>query len=113
MRYGIPAPGYRLPGETRLGSARLLVSDLERSLEYYQQVIGFRVVSRERTTVTLGPQGGDSALIHLETRPGTKSPPRGGRFGLYHFALLLPDRASLGRYVKQLAETGAHMASAD
>src|SRR5262245_11364362 len=113
MQYGIPAPGYRLPAETRLGSARLLVSDLERSLEYYQQVIGLHVVSRGRSSVALGPQDGRSILIHLETRPGTTSPPRGGRFGLYHFALLVPDRAALGRFVTHLAESDAHVASAD
>ena len=113
MQYGISPPGYRLPSETRLGGAHLLVSDLERSLEYYQQVIGLRVVSRERTRVALGPLGGDSALIHLETRPGTKAPPRGGRFGLYHFAVLLPDRASLGCFARHLGELGVHVASAD
>ena len=79
MQYGISPPGYRLPGETHLGAVRLLVSDLERSLEYYQQVIGLRVLSRERTSVALGASGGGSALISLETRPGTKPPPRGGR----------------------------------
>jgi len=113
MQYGIPPPGYRLPSDTRLGAARLLVSDLERSLDYYQQVIGLRVLSRERSSVALGPLGGDTPLIHLETRPGTKAPPRGGRFGLYHFALLLPDRVSLGRFVRHLGEVGAHVASAD
>src|SRR4029078_4388740 len=79
----------------------------------YQQVIGLRVLSRERSSVALGPLGGDTPLIHLETRPGTKAPPRGGRFGLYHFALLLPDRVSLGRFVRHLGEVGAHVASAD
>lgn len=113
MQYGISPPGYRLPGETHLGAARLLVSDLERSLEYYQQVIGLRVLSREPTSLVLGASGGGSALISLETRPGTKPPPRGGRYGLYHFALLLPDRASLGRLVTHLGELGAHVASAD
>jgi catechol 2,3-dioxygenase len=113
MQYGIPPSGYRLPGETHLGAAYLLVSNLERSLEYYQQVIGLCVVTRERTSAALGPLGGDPALIHLETRPGTKPPPRGGRLGLYHFALLLPDRASLGRFARHLADLGAHVASAD
>jgi len=113
MQYGIPPPGYRLPSETHLGAARLLVSDLERSLEYYQQVIGLRVLSRERSSVALGSLAGGSALIHLETKPGTKLPPRGGRLGLYHFALLLPDRASLGRLARHLGEVGAHVASAD
>jgi catechol 2,3-dioxygenase len=113
MQYGIPAPGYRLPSDTHVGSARLLVSDLERSLDYYQQVIGLRVMARERSRASLAPHGGDAPLIHLETRPGTKPPPRGGRFGLYHFALLVPDRASLGRFVGHLGDIGAHVASAD
>jgi catechol 2,3-dioxygenase len=114
MHYGISPPAYRLPGETHLGAARLLVSDLERSLEYYQQVLGLRVLWRERTSAALGASGGGLApIINLETRPGTKPPPRGGRYGLYHFALLLPDRASLGRLVRHLGELGAHVASAD
>jgi catechol 2,3-dioxygenase len=89
------------------------VSDLQRSLEYYQRVIGLGVVSRDRSTVALGPHNGDAALLHLETRPGTKPPPRGGRFGLYHFALLLPDRTSLGQLVRHLGEIETHVASAD
>jgi catechol 2,3-dioxygenase len=113
MQYGIPAPGYRLPVETHVGAARLLVSDLERSLDYYQQVIGLRLESRGRLDASLAAQDGGAALIHLETRTGTKPPPRGGRFGLYHFALLVPDRASLGRCVSHLDDIGAYMASAD
>src|SRR5262249_11291033 len=66
-----------------------------------------------RSAVALGPHNGGSALLHLETRPGTVPPPRGGRFGLYHFALLLPDRASLGQFVRHLGEQGTHVASAD
>src|SRR5215467_4167500 len=106
MQYGIPAPGYRLPAETHVGSARLLVSDLERSLDYYQQVIGLRVMFRDRSSASLAPNGNGAALIHLETRAGTKPPPRGGRFGLYHVALLVPDRASLGRFVSHLSDIG-------
>ncbi len=113
MQYGIPPTGYRLPDATHVGSAHLLVSDLEKSLEYYQRVIGLRMISRDRSTVALGPHDEDSALLHLETRPGTKPPPRGGRFGLYHFAVLLPDRASLGQFVRHLGEIGTHVASAD
>jgi len=113
MQYGIPAPAYRLPSGTHVGSARLLVSDLDRSLEYYQRVVGLRVVSSNRSAVALGPHDGDSALLHLETRPGTKPPPRGGRLGLYHFALLLPHRASLGQFVRHLGENETHVASAD
>jgi len=113
MQYGIPPPAYRLPSGTHVGSARLLVSDLEHSLEFYQHVIGLGIVSRDRSTAALGSHDGGSALLHLETRPGTKSPPRGGRFGLYHFALLLPDRTSLGQFARHLGEIETHAASAD
>ena len=113
MSFGIPAPGYRLPGDTHLGGLHLLVSDLERSLEYYQQVIGLTILSRERSSAALGAHGTRAPLLHLSTRPGIKPPPRGGRFGLYHFALLLPDRTALGRFVRHLRESAVHMASAD
>jgi catechol 2,3-dioxygenase len=113
VRYGIAPPGYRLPITTHLGAARLLVSDLDRSLAYYQQVIGLGILSRERARATLAAGGDTVPLLHLETRPGTKSPPRGGRLGLYHFALLVPDRAALGRLVTHLADLEVHVASAD
>jgi catechol 2,3-dioxygenase len=113
MSYGIPAPGYRLPSDTHLGGLHLLVSDLERSLEYYQHVIGLTILSRERSSAALGARGSRDALLHIATKPGIKPPPRGGRFGLYHFALLLPDRTALGRFVRHLGELRAHVASAD
>jgi catechol 2,3-dioxygenase len=113
MPYGIPAPGYRLPSDTRLGGLHLLVSDLERSLEYYQRVIGLTLRTRERSSVALGGRDGSGTLLRLSTKPGTRPAPRGARFGLYHFALLLPERASLGRFVRHLGELGVHVASAD
>jgi len=113
VQYGIRPTGYRLPDDTHLGSARLLVTDLERSLEYYQRVLGLIALSRQPSSAALAVSESARALIHLETKPGTKSPPRGGRYGLYHFALLVPDRASLGRFVTHLDEIGARVASAD
>jgi catechol 2,3-dioxygenase len=113
MSYGISASGYRLPPETRLGALRLQVSDLERSLDYYQQLLGLRVIARDRMSASLGAHGGARPLVHLHTSPGTRAAPRGGRLGLYHFALLLPDRGSLGRFLRHLGETGAHVTSAD
>jgi catechol 2,3-dioxygenase len=104
MQYGIEPPDYRLPDSTHLGSARLLVSDLDHSLEYYQTVIGLEVLSRQGSAASLGAHGGGPAILHLETRAGTKAPPRGGRFGLYHFAILLPERAALARFVRHLGE---------
>jgi catechol 2,3-dioxygenase len=110
---GIRPAGYRLPGETHVGAVRLQVADLERSLEYYTRVLGFRVLSRGGQRAVLGPDGEARALVELEEKTGVKPVPRGGLLGLYHFAILLPDRASLGRFAAHLGVNGVHAASAD
>ena len=109
---GIAPPEYRLPDETRLGRVRLEVDDLERSLEYYQQVLGMSVHERTAGVAALGPAGG-SPLIELHERPGARPVPRHGRLGLYHFALLLPDRPSLGRFLGHLAALGVRAGMSD
>ncbi|HEU4698762.1 MAG TPA: VOC family protein [Gemmatimonadales bacterium] len=111
--YGIAPPGYRLPDALRLGRVRLQVADLARSLAYYDQVIGMRVLARGAGTATLGAHGDDTPLLELHERPGVSPVPRRGRLGLYHFAILLPDRAALGRFVRHLADIGAHAGMAD
>jgi catechol 2,3-dioxygenase len=112
MQVGIRPSGYRLPDEARVGRVRLQVSDLRDSLPYYTDVLGLRVVSQERAVAMLGVEGG-SALIELHERRGARRVPRGGLLGLYHFAILLPDRAALGRFVMHLRDVGAYAASAD
>jgi catechol 2,3-dioxygenase len=109
--YGIPPPDFSLPDATHVGGVRLQVSDGARSVAYYQQVIGLRVIAAGETT-TLGPYGDDRALVTLETRPGVKSARRGA-FGLYHFAILLPDRAALGRFAAHLARLDVPAGAAD
>jgi catechol 2,3-dioxygenase len=111
--YGIAPPGYRLPDATRLGRVRLQISDLERSLAYYRDVLGFRVLSQTRGGATLGAHGDDRTLIELAERAGASPVPRRGRLGLYHFAILLPDRASLGRFVGHLSRIGARAGMSD
>lgn len=103
---------YRLPDETHLGRVRLQVSDLGASISYYTRVLGFRVLSHNATLATLGLADG-TVLVELRERPGVQPVPRGGRIGLYHFAILLPDRTALGRFVAHLGEIGAYAASAD
>jgi catechol 2,3-dioxygenase len=98
-RYGIPAPGHRLPAATRPGRVKLQVADLERSLAHYQGALGLRVLDRTRGAASLGPAGEATPLVELHERPGARPVPRRGRLGLYHFALLLPDRAALGRFL--------------
>lgn len=113
LDYGIAPTGFRLPDDTRVGSVRLQVGDLERSVDYYEQVIGLRVVGRDDETAALAARGGDRPLVLLQVKRGILPAPRRGAHGLYHFAVLLPDRADLGRFVEHLAARGVRYASAD
>ncbi|HKE92090.1 MAG TPA: VOC family protein, partial [Gemmatimonadales bacterium] len=61
----------------------------------------------------LGDQAGERPLIELRERAGATPVPRRGRLGLYHFAILLPDRAHLGRLLRHLAELGERAGMSD
>ncbi|MFN2636360.1 MAG: VOC family protein [Gemmatimonadaceae bacterium] len=112
-QHGIRPRGYRLPESTRLGRVRLQVTDLERSLRFYEMVLGFRVIRRENDALALGPHGDDREIVHLQQLRTARPVPRRGLLGLYHFAILLPDRASLGRFVAHLGEIGAYAGMSD
>jgi catechol 2,3-dioxygenase len=111
-KYGIAPPGYRLPESTTLGRARLQVADLARSLAYYQRVLGVRVLSQEGPTAVLGTAD-DRPILELRERPDATPVPHNGRLGLYHFAVLLPDRAALGAFVAHLGAIGARAGMSD
>lgn len=117
--YGVPSPGFRLPPGTRPGRVRLQVSDLARSREYYERVLGFGVLDHSRGRASLATEGGeggegsDRPLIELYERPGAAAVPRRGRLGLYHYAILLPDRAALGAFVRHLTELGERAGASD
>lgn len=110
--YGIAPPGYRLPEATRLGRVVLQVADLDRSLEYYRHVIGFSVLERAGDTASLGPSSGP-VLLELRERKGARPVPRRGLLGLYHFAILLPSREALARFLRHLGEVGEHAGMSD
>lgn len=111
--YGRPPKRYRLPDALRLGAVRLQIADLERSLDYYSRVLGLRILDQTATTALLAPEGTSAPLIELRARPGARPAPRRGRLGLFHFAILLPDRPSLGRFVRHLGAIGAQAGAAD
>lgn len=110
---GVAPSGYRLPSTLRLGRVTLQVANLERSLYYYQQVLGFRVLTRSSDHAMLAAHGDDTPLVELREKRGAAPVPRRGRLGLYHFAILLPDRAALGRLVSHLAEIGERSGASD
>ena len=110
--YGIPPPGARLPEATHVGVVRLQVSDLTRAVQYYEHVLGLRVHSASSTIASLGAHSDEPHFLELHTRPGVTRARRGA-FGLYHFAILLPDRAALGRFATHLSSVGARVGMAD
>jgi catechol 2,3-dioxygenase len=99
----------------------LQVSDHARSAEFYEQVLGLRNMPGEESparstnepVARLAAQGDDRVLVELRERRGAQPVPRRGRTGLFHFAILLPDRASLGRFVAHLGEIGVHAGAGD
>jgi catechol 2,3-dioxygenase len=94
---GAPASGVAPPG-SHPGAVHLGVADLGRSLGYYVDTIGLAVRDRDDGTATLG---GDRDLLVLHERAGAR--PADGYSGLYHFALLVPDRADLARWLAHAA----------
>ncbi|MFZ1927269.1 MAG: VOC family protein [Solirubrobacteraceae bacterium] len=90
------APAHaEIAAATRMGAVHLAVSDLERSLAYYESVVGLSVRERCDERALLGT-GGEDLLVLIE-QPGAR--PSRGYCGLYHFALLLPERADLARWL--------------
>lgn len=111
--FTVAPPGYQLPAELQLGRVRLQVSDLDRSVVYYERVIGLRSIERAASSATLGAHGDDTPLVELRERAGATPVPRRGRLGLFHFAILLPDRGALGRFVAHLASIDEYAGMAD
>lgn len=89
-----------------LGPVDLTVADLARSLAYYTEAIGLTVLEQTPTGATLGVAG--EPLLLLTEQSGATEWPRGGRSytGLYHFAILVPERADLGRWLRHWLELG-------
>lgn len=113
LSYGVPPPEFRLPEATHVGMVRLQVSDLRRSIAYYERVLGFRVHESSEDAATLTPLGPmPRPLLALETKPGIK-PARRGAIGLYHFAILLPERAALGSFAAHLSSHHVRVGMAD
>ncbi|HEX7938057.1 MAG TPA: VOC family protein [Gemmatimonadaceae bacterium] len=110
---GVRPPGYRLPDAAHVGRVKLQVSDLARSLDYYQRVIGLHAKDTSATHAILGPHDDDRVLVELHEKKGVRAVPRRGLLGLYHFAILLPDQPALGRFLLNLAELGEQPGMSD
>ncbi|MCM3748065.1 VOC family protein [Paenibacillus pasadenensis] len=99
------------PG-VNIGKVRLKVKDLDRSIAYYKDVLGFSVLERSGSAAALGAPG-QKTLVELEERPDAAKVNRRSAAGLYHFALLVPDRLSLGLVLRNMAEAGIEIGQGD
>ena len=94
---------YKIPGQTRIGHVHLKVADLERSLRFYRDVLGFEVMQYYHNSAVFISAGGYHHHIGLNTwysKNGSPPPPRST--GLFHTAILYPTRKDLAVALKRL-----------
>lgn len=106
-------PAERLPASAHVGRVRLAVSNLERSVRFYSQVIGLAVLEQTGSMARLGPQESENVILELMETPGVKPIGQGKRLGLYHTAFLLPTRQALGSFVSHLKQLGVRFGAGD
>jgi catechol 2,3-dioxygenase len=91
---------------TTVGAVHLTVADLERSLGYYRTAIGLDVLARENGSASLGAAGGSELLVLVEEKGAG---PSHGYTGLFHFAILVPERADLARWLAHAGRDGVDL----
>jgi catechol 2,3-dioxygenase len=99
-----------IPPETVVGKVRLRVADVDDLATFYERVVGLRAVERGGALVSLGPEGREP-VIELVPAPGATPAPSFST-GLFHLAILVPDRAELARSLRRVAEAGWRLTGA-
>jgi catechol 2,3-dioxygenase len=94
------------PG-TRIGHVHLKVADLDRALAFYCGVLGFELIQKMGNSAAFISAGGYHHHIGLNTWESSGGkPPAAGTTGLYHLAILYPERAALGDALRRLIAAG-------
>ncbi|WP_087974694.1 VOC family protein [Oceanobacillus rekensis] len=103
--------GFHSKPATFVGHINIKVENLERSLQYYQEIIGFDILEQTSQKAKLTTDG-KTSILSLE-QPENVIPKQGRTTGLYHFALLLPKKVDLANIVVHLSEKGVRFGSSD
>ena len=99
--------------QARIGHVHLTVADLDRALAFYRDVLGFEVTTRYGQDAVFLSAGGYHHHVGLNTWAGRGAPaPAPGTTGLYHFAVLYPDRKGLAAAVRRVLEHGVPLEGA-
>jgi len=94
---------YKAPNQTRIGHVHLKVADLERSLRFYRDILGFQVMQYYGDSAVFVSAGGYHHHIGLNTWHSKNGhPPPANSTGLYHTAILYPTRKDLAIVLKRL-----------
>ncbi|OME06817.1 glyoxalase [Paenibacillus odorifer] len=101
-----------LQPDTQIGLVQIRVSNLERSLTFYQNVVGLSVLRQTGREVEMTADGQNVLLILREIENARVIRPNSVA-GLYHFAILVPDRPSLGLVVRNLISSGIEVGQGD
>lgn len=96
---------------TFVANVTINVTDIKRSTEFYQHVIGFQVLSQTENEAQLTADGKTALLTLVQPENVSRKQPR--TTGLYHFAILLPSRQSLASIVPHLVNQGVQLGSSD
>jgi catechol 2,3-dioxygenase len=95
---------FHQPPITYVGHVDLVVEDLERSLLFYQDILGMKILQQSGEKTVLSADG-NTALITIEQPEKVTSKQR-NRTGLYHLAILLPERTDLAKVLLHLLQSG-------
>lgn len=98
---------YKLPAQTRIGHIHLKVSDLDKALAFYHDLLGFEIMQRYGTQAVFISAGGYHHHIGLNTwysKNAPRAPQRAA--GLFHTAILYPTRKDLAVALKRLIDAG-------
>lgn len=97
---------YTTPAQTRIGHVHLKVADLERSIRFYCDILGFDLVAHLGSAAFVAA-GGYHHHLGLNTwESAGGQPPAPGATGLYHFAINYPTRRDLAVVLKRLLDSG-------
>jgi catechol 2,3-dioxygenase len=96
---------YRLPEGTGIGSLHLRVADLQRSLSFYRDLLGLTETNRIDSTISLSASRTGESIISLTEKREAKPRPSHST-GLYHAAIVLPNRKELARVFARLYSQG-------